>query len=199
MARIGSLGQAWRAAALLAVAGGLSACSADTGAILGLERQTPDEFAVVSRAPLTLPPDFGLRPPDPEGQRFQDRRPSLDAERAVFGEEAVRKRQEREAELRRDGATRGDLALLNRTGGLEADPNIRRMVDEESRALAAETESFIDDLVFWREAEEPGDIVDTAEETRRLQSNSALGQPVTEGSTPIITREGEESFFEWPF
>jgi hypothetical protein len=184
---------------LIAAAAGVSACSADSGKILGLERQTPDEFAVVSRAPLTLPPEFGLRPPDPEGQRHQNLRPSQEAERAVFGEEAIRRRQDREAELRRDGATQGDLALLNRTGAIEADPNIRRVVDEESRALAAETESFIDDLVFWRDPEQPGDIVDATEETRRIQSNAALGQSVTDGSTPIITREGERSFFEWPF
>ena len=31
---------------------------------LGLEKQSPDEFRVVSRAPLTLPPDYSLRPPD---------------------------------------------------------------------------------------------------------------------------------------
>jgi len=30
-----------------------------------LEQVTPDEFAVESRAPLTMPPDFNLRPPQP--------------------------------------------------------------------------------------------------------------------------------------
>ena len=49
--------------ALLCV-GLLNACS-DTRAALGLDKAPPDEFAVFSRAPLSLPPDFGLRPPAP--------------------------------------------------------------------------------------------------------------------------------------
>ena len=32
---------------------------------LGWNKQSPDEFVVVTRAPLTLPPDFTLRPPAP--------------------------------------------------------------------------------------------------------------------------------------
>ena len=32
---------------------------------LGMGKRSPDEFAVVSRAPLILPPDYGLRPPAP--------------------------------------------------------------------------------------------------------------------------------------
>lgn len=29
---------------------------------LGLEKDTPDEMLVISRAPLSIPPEFGLRP-----------------------------------------------------------------------------------------------------------------------------------------
>jgi len=39
---------------------------------LGLEPTSPDEFAVESRAPLTLPPDFNLRPPEPGAPRPQE-------------------------------------------------------------------------------------------------------------------------------
>ena len=166
----------------------LGACGGETGKILGLDRQTPDEFAVVTRAPLTLPPEFGLRPPDPDGQRTQDLKPGQEAQRAVFGEDAVQRRLETEADMCRAGSSQGEIALLTRTGGLE-----------ETAALTAEQESFVDTLVFWRDKEPAGDIVDAGEETRRLQGNSALGQPVTDGNTPIITREGERSLFEWPF
>jgi len=177
----------------------LGACGGETGKILGLDRQTPDEFAVVTRAPLTLPPEFGLRPPDPNGQRTQDLKPGLEAQRAVFGEDAVQRRLETEADMRRAGSSQGEIALLTRTGGLDVDSSIRRVVDQETAALTAEQESFVDTLVFWRDKEPAGDVVDAGEETRRLQGNSALGQPVTDGNTPIITREGEKSLFEWPF
>ena len=40
----------------------LSACSTETKRKLGLVSQGPDEFMVMSRAPLSLPPEYGLRP-----------------------------------------------------------------------------------------------------------------------------------------
>jgi hypothetical protein len=39
---------------------------------LGIEPTAPDEFAVESRAPLTIPPDFNLRPPAPGAPRPQE-------------------------------------------------------------------------------------------------------------------------------
>src|SRR3984893_7327436 len=39
---------------------------------IGLEKTSPDEFAVESRAPLTMPPDFELRPPQPGASRPQE-------------------------------------------------------------------------------------------------------------------------------
>ena len=52
--------------AFLCLAGALliAGCS-DLKKSIGLERSSPDEFAVESRAPLTMPPDFNLRPPQP--------------------------------------------------------------------------------------------------------------------------------------
>ena len=49
----------------------VSACSNWKQAI-GIEPTSPDEFAVESRAPLTLPPDFDLRPPQPGASRPQE-------------------------------------------------------------------------------------------------------------------------------
>ena len=37
-----------------------------------MDRVGPDEFAVESRAPLTLPPEFDLRPPQPGAPRPQE-------------------------------------------------------------------------------------------------------------------------------
>lgn len=39
---------------------------------IGMEKVTPDEFAVESRAPLTIPPEFDLRPPQPGAPRPQE-------------------------------------------------------------------------------------------------------------------------------
>ena len=45
-------------------AGALSACDS-IRKVAGLNKKSPDEFAVTTKAPLVIPPDFNLRPPMP--------------------------------------------------------------------------------------------------------------------------------------
>src|SRR5688572_33350449 len=52
---------------------------------LGLTKQSPDEFKVVSRAPLSMPPDYNLRPPTPGSARPQEGTPRDQAQQAVLG------------------------------------------------------------------------------------------------------------------
>src|SRR5438067_188705 len=65
-------------------AGGLliSACTEVKRAI-GLDKAPPDEFAVESRAPLTMPPDFNLRPPQPGAARPQEKSPGQQARQTI--------------------------------------------------------------------------------------------------------------------
>ncbi|HKS87916.1 MAG TPA: DUF3035 domain-containing protein [Stellaceae bacterium] len=60
----------------------LPGCS-DFRQILGMDRTGPDEFAVESRAPLTVPPDFDLRPPQPGAARPQEVTAADKAKRAI--------------------------------------------------------------------------------------------------------------------
>jgi Protein of unknown function (DUF3035) len=50
----------------------LSSCTEFKRAV-GIDPVSPDEFAVESRAPLTIPPDFDLRPPQPGAARPQEK------------------------------------------------------------------------------------------------------------------------------
>src|SRR5487761_2651236 len=74
---------------LLAGATALGGCDALNPAI-GKDKVVPDEFAVVSRAPLAIPPDFSLRPPRIGAQRPQEQTPVDQARQTVFraGEDA---------------------------------------------------------------------------------------------------------------
>jgi hypothetical protein len=150
---------------------------------LGLTKQSPDEFRVVSRAPLTLPPDYSLRPPEPGAPRPQVGTPSQQAERAVFANSQNAAVQQASAPR-----TAGEQALLAATGAEHADPNIRLVVDRETKQLNDESDYFVDRLVFWNDQVPAGTIVDPVAETRRLQENAALGQPPTTGPTPQIER-----------
>lgn len=51
--------------------------------MIGLEQAPPDEFAVESRAPLTIPPDFSLRPPEPGAPRPQEASTATKAQQEV--------------------------------------------------------------------------------------------------------------------
>jgi hypothetical protein len=51
--------------------------------LIGLDKVGPDEFAVESRAPLTIPPDFELRPPQPGASRPQEVTAAERARRAI--------------------------------------------------------------------------------------------------------------------
>lgn len=187
-------GQLIAGVCLLALAG----CGGQSaGSILGLEKKAPDEFTVVSRAPLTLPPDFGLRPPDPNAKRSREQVARDQAEQALFGKERKRQllaRSQREF-------NQSELALLAKADALAADPNIRHIVDDEAATLAVEADSFVDDLLFWKEEEPLGTVVDAKGESQRIQENQGLGRPIDEGDTPMIRREGEDELldFNWPF
>jgi Protein of unknown function (DUF3035) len=60
----------------------LAGCS-DLKQMVGLDPTMPDEFAVESRAPLTIPPDFDLRPPEPGAPRPQEKTAKQQAQEAI--------------------------------------------------------------------------------------------------------------------
>lgn len=177
------------ALALPALVGGCSSVKEQ----LGLTKQSPDEFKVVSRAPLSMPPDYNLRPPTPGAPRPQEGTTRDQAAAAVFGypgaglqPDQIPPIGEGEAE---SAQSSGESALLQSAGAGGVDPNIRQLVDSETAADAADSETLADTLVFWRDPEPYGDVVDPEAEQKRLQENAALGKPTTEGETPIIVRK----------
>lgn len=56
----------------------------DARQAFGLTRSAPDEFQVYKRQPLSMPPDYTLRPPAPGTPRPQHERTSDRAAEALF-------------------------------------------------------------------------------------------------------------------
>ncbi len=113
-------------ATILTVPFALSACGGGSvGDALGLGRRAPDEFQVVQRAPLTVPPNFALRPPEPGAPRPQEGTAAQRAQVALTG-----------APVPAADVTPGQAALLASAGTASANPDIRNLVAEESDGLA---------------------------------------------------------------
>src|ERR1700710_2877645 len=124
-------------AAALTAAAGLAGCQSTRNA-LGMTKVTPDEFRVVTKAPLVVPPDFSLRPPAPGEPRPQELQPESAAREALLGA--------RNAEARDDA----EKALVAKAGADNADPLIRYVVDDEFGDVAHKEKSFADRVMFWR-------------------------------------------------
>lgn len=125
------------AVAVLVTGLGLAGCGGARQA-LGMTKVTPDEFRVVTKAPLVVPPDYSLRPPSPGEPRPQELQPESAARTALLGQRA--------AEQRSDG----EKLLVAKAGADKADPLIRYVVDDEFGHIAHKDRSFADRVLFWR-------------------------------------------------
>ncbi|WOF73050.1 DUF3035 domain-containing protein [Parvibaculaceae bacterium PLY_AMNH_Bact1] len=157
-------------------AAALSACGSSLSDSLGYGKEAPDEFAIVTKAPLVIPPDYSLRPPRPGAPSPRETAPGSLAQAALLGSAS--------GSQTTNGPSAGELALLSNAGALNADPAVRDLIDDETRALKQKDERFLDDVLFWEKPSEPNRVVDATAEAQRLRENEALGRPVTEGDTP---------------
>lgn len=107
---------------LIAIAGGLAlAASLSACGKSGYDRNRPDEFAVARQAPLVIPPDFALVPPQPGAPRPQDTSASSQALDALFGGSAAR--------------SAGESAALDSAGRNVADPAARTTVGSPNTSV----------------------------------------------------------------
>lgn len=151
---------------------------------LGLERTVPDEFAVVKRAPLEMPPSYYLRPPRPGAPRPQEQTTDQQAKQTVFGEAAIQE----EAIAQPENTTSSEALLLQQAGTNVADPAIRAKVDAETAELGDRNKPVAEKLLGLAggSSEPSASVVDAAEESARIRENLETGKPVTEGETPYI-------------
>lgn len=170
------------------VLGALMLGGCQDGGVLSGGNRAPDEFAVYSRAPLSLPPDYALRPPAPGAAPSQSIPPRTEAKSALVGG-AFNSIPSSGSSADVASFSPGTRNLLEQTGAMAADPDIRDLVNRETTILAEEDQSFTERLMFWTTPVEYGTLVDPAEEAKRIHETQALGQPITAGETPTIERK----------
>lgn len=147
---------------------------------LGLGRRAPDEFQVVRRAPLIIPPDYSLRPPEPGAPGPQEQDPSTSAEALLTGQ----------APARPVGTQSTGEAALLASSPVAPEPGIRERIVQENIELAdLDDRSFLLILNFQRRQFQPQEsVIDPVAEAARLRSEGRIGSVVTvrTGSQPIV-------------
>jgi hypothetical protein len=172
----------------------LTGCG-DTRQLLGLDKRTPDEFQVISRAPLSVPPDYALHVPEPgAGQRGEGATAPQQALAAITGGTSA----DAVSQSGQSNSTEdpGEAALLKQVGSDRALPDIRQVVNRENSVAASESDTFVNSLMFWRKPEDQSTIVDAPREAQRLRENAALGKPADAGETPTIQRRKNKGWLE---
>ena len=94
----------------------------------GVAKLAPDEFTVLTKAPLIVPPDYNLRPPQPGAADRNLSSPADMARNALFQQQDAATAA---ARLGQD-YSEGERMLLARTGASIADPAIRQQIRIDS-------------------------------------------------------------------
>jgi len=156
----------------------LTACT-ETRQDLGLGRNPPDEFAVLERPPLSMPPDYALHPPRPGALRPQTVDVTQRASDTLFNGDTS---------AQAGAPSDSEKALLDAAGASKAEPNIRETVDRETAQKVVASPHLVERLTNWN-PEKPATTVDADAEAARIKADKDSNKPVTEGATPVIEKQ----------
>lgn len=167
--------------AIVAAAAAASGCSS-LGRSMGAGKNSPDEFRIVTRAPLTLPPDYSLRPPRPGEARPQELEPDAEARAALFGQDIAQ------------GATAGERTLVSRAGADNVDASVRNQVDFEGQSIVHRSEGFVNRILSFGGSSTPASTpLNPEQEQQRLADEEAVRR-ATGGGQVIIQRNASGGF-----
>lgn len=180
----------------------LAACgSGEVRSTLGLNRSTPDEFKVVSRPPLSVPPEFYLRPPTPGepaliGTSAESEASSLFLQQDDSDYGSLTKLDDIKVPdvntavdpvISGSLATTGEATFLNHAGADKADEDIRSKLYEDSVNPPEGTEDTSYPLQDWLGLGNDGaEVVDPKAEAERIRKNTDEDKPVNEGEVKTI-------------
>lgn len=109
----------------------------------GLTKQPPDEFAVTTKAPLIIPPDFNLKPPSPGAAPLNQTDPTSSAEAALFNTQDPQVA----ASQIQGNFSPAEKMLLAHAGVQNADPTIRADLQSDETNMQGADPSFTDRIV----------------------------------------------------
>ncbi|MGH7034261.1 MAG: DUF3035 domain-containing protein [Stellaceae bacterium] len=184
----------------------LAGCDSFNRAI-GKTRVIPDEFQVVSNAPLAIPPDYALRPPR-VGNGPEQISPTQVARESVFRMGGQQQQSSLPAPVKERSA--GETDLLRDAGAATVPPDIRELVDSDPKQGVPFERSLVDKLLFWQGPTTPpsAEVIDPGAEASRIRLAQSAAKttgpasvPQKGPATPTFERTTNKShsWFGWLF
>ena len=155
---------------------------------LGWNKQSPDEFVVVTRAPLTLPPDFTLRPPAPGAHRPQRKTVQEQAKATLYSAKP-------QPPVVVAAPSKGEQALVKRANAAKVRPGVRLILEEEKALEAQANETLVDTLVFWQANQAPAAAPGAPQAAQPAGQPPAEGESLATVETTVIERR-ENTIFD---
>jgi hypothetical protein len=141
----------------------------------GVTKEPPDEFAVVTKAPLVMPPDYNLRPPKPGAAPTNQYSPTESAAASMFGEDPA----EIAKQMTGDYSPEEKLILAS-SGAAVADHAIRQQLANK--------------LLFQTGPDpQAGNPLDSDAEKQRLDSAKSAQQTNTPATTDADSKEKDSA------
>jgi hypothetical protein len=154
---------------------------------LGLDRHTPDEFAVMQRAPLEIPTDLTTLPVPRLGMdRPQDVTAKEQAKEVILGDAVKTKSNTATAAVAAAKPSAAENALVNKVGGATADSQIREKIAAEVNEGDKDNRTVVKRILGIGSDTVGSKVVDAEAEAKRIQDAKKAGKPITEGATPSI-------------
>ena len=140
---------------------------------MGFGKKSPDEYQVIANKPLSIPPNYDLIPPSEEAQNEVTSKEDKDVNKKKL--------------------TESDKSILVLSDADKADPQIRKILDEEQSVLKVE-KSLLDKILAGEalintEAKEVEEIIDPVAEKARITKKTQEDSIKNKNEVPVITRE----------
>ncbi len=150
----------------LALLGLTASGCASASKSLGLTKAAPNEFNILTKAPLVVPPEYNLRPPRVGESSAENNYSQEAARQALVGD------------IDDSEPSQGEIMLMSKSGAGRANQEIRLVIDGQN-SVERKTTGFTNRVLFWNNgvaADSEGNPLDPEAEAARLKAvNSATG------------------------
>lgn len=158
----------------------ITACSGSLRDGLGLRKDAPDEFKVISSAPLNVPPSFYLRPPSDKAEIKSTESHASEAKNILFSDKRIASHK---------NLSSGEKGLLVLTG-YQAKADIRELIKQDNTPVIEEkkTNKLLQEIGFYKSEKDATSVVHAKKERERIIENKKNGESVITGETPTVQK-----------